>query len=224
MKRHWPLLVAFVAGWLSGWWLTRPDEDWRIWKREAEQHLAAHAVYLALIDSLQHVKERALAAADSAERRAQAEQVRADRERDARLQHQARADHLEAAIADATTPADSLTACMQALGARGLEASACQRETERLRAVVQADSAAKRETERALVLEEEAHAATRTRLWTADSLLRVVPNPSRCPLPLCAMFGVSVEPWDRTLLAEISFPIGKLFRAGVSRRLGSLDR
>lgn len=222
VTRLWPYAVVFVAGWLASWWFTRPDEDWRVWKRAAEQHLAAGAVYVALIDSLQQVKDSALAVADSAQQRAQVERVRADRERADRLQHQARADQLEAAIANATTPADSLTACMAALGARGAEASACQRETERLRASLAQQDTALTAEKRALVLEEERHALTRARLWKADSLLQSVPNPSRCPLPLCATLGASVEPWDRTLYAEISIPLGKLFRAGVSRRLGSV--
>lgn len=157
--------------------------------------------------------------ADSAKERARAEQVRADRERDARLRHQARADHLEAAIAEATTPADSLTACLAALGARGQEASACQRETERLRAAAAQQDTALASEKRALVLEEDAHALTRARLWRADSLLQVVPNPAGCPLPLCLRALVTVEPWDKTLFIGGTVPIKSLLDVGVIRRV-----
>jgi hypothetical protein len=117
-----------------------------------------------------------------------------------------------------TTPGDSLRACVVALGARGGEASACERETAGLRASLAQKDTALTEEKRALVLEEEAHALSRQRLWRADSLLQAVPNPQRCPLPFCLTLDATVEPWDRALFLGATVPLGRLFRVGVSRR------
>lgn len=217
-----PALIAGVigvaVGLAVGIMITRPSEDWRTWKAEVERYQRDTVAYVARQDSLARSRDSALARADSAVAASRRSQAQADRERSLRLAYRDSANHFKNLLELATTPADSLQACIGELGLRRKEISTCERETANLRTAIANDSTALRNKDKALKDEQLAHSATKARLFKADSLLTNSPAPG-CSLPLCAAISLDLEPWDRTFFVGVSIPIRTWIRSGVLRRV-----
>lgn len=213
-------VVLFGGGFLAGRASVVPDvqelrDSLAVWRDHRKQDAAALDSFRLLV--MDERGKFALAEAEASKWRgiAAARTTVADR-------HRARADSMARELADATTPEDSLKACIAEVTARRSECAEVRAANGALLAAAAADSAAKA----ALRRESAAHLGQRardsTRLAEADGLIgrlekavggcRVPLVGLPCPIPVA---GYNVTRQELEAGAVVPFKVGR-FRVGAS--------